>query len=85
MTWLSSTSPAIVPQKVVYDFELVAHSVHQSRGFRKERSGEGTKVRFSAFEPSRGCRQKSERVLNCCKLGRVWRVGVWWQRTVATI
>ena len=33
----------------------------------------------------RGCRQKSERVLNCCKLGRVWRVGVWWQRTVATI
>ena len=45
----------------------------------------GTVARVSAEMLARGCRQKSERVLNCCKLGRVSRVGVWWQRTVATI
>ena len=59
---MSSTSPAIVPAKVVDDSELVAHSVHQSRGFRKERSGEGEKVRFSAFEPPRDPSDRNKRV-----------------------
>ena len=62
MVWLSLTSPAIVPPNHVADEELVAHSVHQSRCFKKGKDGQEDTVRFSAFEPRKDQTDKSKTV-----------------------
>ena len=51
MVWLPSASAAVSPPNQVADTEFLAHSVHQSSGFKKGKKGEQDKVRFRAFEP----------------------------------
>ena len=63
MIWLPSTSSAVTPPEEVVHSELVARSVHTSKGFKKAKSeGERDKVTALAFDPPKDREDRTKRI-----------------------
>ena len=63
MIWLPSTSSAVTPPEEVAHSELVARSVHTSKGFKKRKTeGALDKVTASAFDPPKDQEDRTKRI-----------------------
>ena len=88
MVWLPLASPAASPPNQVADAELLAHSVHQSSGFKKGKGEQKDKVTFKAFEPRKdpADRKKTVRDISsdrCQYLTESRAVELAWERAPA--